>query len=191
MRLLNTTSVGDRFRVAHPDQSSLNGLPMHRSELFRVDKVYGSLPFVRICSLVQSEDRRIRSLMPEVPILSERERDPSIEEVEKFLLGPIPKTKVVGYELSWDGESQIDHLLQPQERTVFTQLWLRGRRRLSVEEMRESLSTIRLSGKVSAARAFQFYAPHLAELGLLRETREQRNSVSRKLHEIVGAKDRR
>lgn len=186
MKLLSSAAVGDRFRAAHPNQVSLNGIKMDRAEVYYIERAYGAAPFIRICRLAEGPDSRLRSLMPDVPILSEKEPAPPVEAVEKFLLGSSPRTRVVLYELSWDGTTQVHHRLQPQELTVFTRLWLTGRRKFTVDEMRESLSKIKLEGKVTAERAFAFYSKHWVELGLLREVREQKNSASRKLHEIIG-----
>ena len=184
---MKSLDVGDSFRVAHPEQVALNGIKMSRDELYSVDKVYGASPHIRVCSLVGSSDRRIRTLMPDVPVLSPKELAPSVSEIEKFFLGPVPKTHVVRFELTWDGTTSLSHVLQPQELKVYRHLWLTGRRTFSREEVNEVLSSLKLPGKVTAERAFAFYAGHLAQLGLVVEVRELRSSAARRLREVVGA----
>lgn len=189
MKFLKDLDVGDRFRVAHPEQRSLNDIAMSREELYCVDKVYAASPFVRVCSLDDKTlaDRRIRTLMPDVPVLSQKELAPVVSEIEKFLLGPVPKTRAVRYEITWDGTRSLSHLLQPQELKVFKWLWLSGKKFYTPEEIKLALSNLKLAGKLSAEQAFAFYVRHYAELGILVEVREPRSSAARKLREIVGA----
>lgn len=151
-----------------------------------VDRVYETSPYIRVCSLVDSKDRRIRTLMPDVPTLSLKEHAPASSTIEREIVGPYPKTRVLKYEVVGEAGPHLALILQPQELKVFRHLWLTGKRSFSPEEVRNALSSLKLSGKVTAERAFLFYSKHYASLGLIREIREQRSSVSRRLREIVG-----
>ena len=100
MRLIDELSVGDQFRVAHPDQWSRNSRPMPREVTFTVDKVYQQSPHYYLASAAQFTGTF--SLSPETPVLYPAEANPTILEVEEFLDAG-PKSKVVGYRLLWDG----------------------------------------------------------------------------------------
>ena len=95
MRFIRTLGPGDKFRVAHPKQFSVNSRPMPRDQVFKVQKVYEMSPYYTL-AIQESGSSGIYSLMPGTPVLFVKEPDPTEEEILEFLdLRQGTKKKVV------------------------------------------------------------------------------------------------
>lgn len=187
MKFLTSLQIGDRFRVAHPRQLSANGIEMRQDEVYTVDSAFTMSPRYRICTLVKSSDKRIRSLAPGVPVLSAKERAPTQDEVEAFLVAkPKKRVRVVGYELVWSGTPDIRSLLRPQAWLAIEHLRLTGRREFSKKDISDALTGFKVSEAYSAKEIFRWYVRRYVELGLLVPAVEENPRSLQIVKTVVG-----
>lgn len=173
MRFLNSLGEEDRFRVAHPRQTSLNKRPMPRDQVFRVKKVYLMTPNVTIS--VREEDPKdgFYSLGPRTPVLSPGEPNPTEEAVMRFL-GVKTRKKVVGYRVLWDGKTDLSRIIPPQAIAAMKLVHAIGQSEYRVRDIHDIFRTHyeKFWGrpiKGDAAIVFFFYRRHLVNHGLLEE----------------------
>lgn len=186
MRLLEQLHEGEKFRVAHSGQLSKNGIEIGPREVLYVEKIFLTSPYMRICRLFnRRKDRRVRSLLPSTPVVSPTAAQPTVEQVEEFLLGSRPRRMASRYVLNWAGE-RVDHLLQPQELRVLEALRDSGIKEFRPKDVTWALKDVGLQGKLSARRVFNHYARHYCELGLLSAIVDEKPSATRTLKDVVG-----
>jgi hypothetical protein len=173
MRFLRTLAEGDRFRVAHPRQVSLNKRPMPRDSVFRVKKVYPMAPHTTISMLDYSPDGGFYSLGPGTPVLLPMEPDPSEEEVMEFI-GVKTKKRVVAYKVLWDGKTNLSGIVPPQAIAAMKLMHAMGKSEYGVHELNEIFNKYyeRFWGKPvkrDAIVILLYYRRYLVNHGLLEE----------------------
>ncbi len=183
---LNSMFEGEKFRIAHPEQVSGNGVQMHRSEVYRIDKVYTVEPLMRVCFLVDSNDRRPRVLYPDVPVLLPNAPLPTREAVEADILDSSRIRAVVGYRVHYDGKADLSMFLSPTEARLFNQIYLTGRKEFSKKDLIAEVCRIDLGKRSSNVTRFYNCVWRLTELGLIQPIMDDVGRVVRTLEEIVG-----
>lgn len=140
MRFLRTLSVGDKFRVAHSKQKSLNGRTMPREQVYVVKKVFPQSPNLSICLKDQDDQDGFFSLGPMTPVLYQKEFDPTDEAVIKFL-GKGSRKRCVGIRLKWDGKSSLKGVVYPQLAALVKAMFVFGKKEYLLAELKSLLNT--------------------------------------------------
>ena len=186
MRYIQHLGEGARFKVAHPEQTSKNGLKMPTDQIFTVDRHFETEPFYVVTRLIDGPDRRPRTLSPLTPVVLPNEPTPTKEEVEEFVLGKPTTREVVGFKLAWDGtKSEVYYKLPPSLREVVDRLLASGHKEFDWNRIREVLSKKYL-GFVRADALLRAKWPAICELGLLSPSFDERPKQLRDLREVIG-----
>ena len=134
MRFLRTLGVGDRFRPAHPRQTSLNKRKMERTTTYKVTKVYPMSPHTTVAVHDKKPDDGFYSLGPGTPVLLPREISPSEDEVMRFI-GVKKKHRLVGYRVLWDGKLPLQGIIPPQAIAAMKLMFSLGKVEYTVTEI--------------------------------------------------------
>lgn len=137
MFYLSTLDVGHRFRVARPDQKSLNNLEMPRECIFRVTKIFSQSPFYVISVKDDGPDQPIYSLGHKTPVILPKEHNPSEESIAAFI-GVKRRKKTVGYTVLWDGATPLNGLTTRGAAAVLKMLFTLGKVTYSPVEVRKA-----------------------------------------------------
>lgn len=173
MHFLGSMNVGDRFRVAHPRQISLNRRTMSRDLTFQVTKVYEQTPRLIVAKVV-GDGEGIYSLNPGTPVLYPAAPNPTELQVFEFLSRRTTRKKVVAYRMLWDGSTDLVQLLSPLGRAVIRTLYVLGSKEIDVKDaatlVRENLPQFLERGiKMPVGFALKNYRRYLVEKGMLEE----------------------
>ncbi len=164
---------GDRFRVAHPRQISLNKRRMPREVTYHVTRVYEMKPNTIISVEEANPGDGFYSLGPKTPVLLPKEPDPTEEEVLKFL-GVQSKKRVVAYRVLWDGKLDLAGVVPPQAVACMKLMFSMGKDTYTVRELNELFTQHyeKFLGKptpMMPSSVISFYRRHLVNKGLMEE----------------------
>jgi len=126
MRFLRGLDVGDRFRLAHPRQISLNNRRMERSTIYRIEKIYPMDPYLTIAVEDGRPSDGFYSLRPDAPVLHPLEPEPSEGELAQFIGGKF-RRKVVAYKVLWDGKTDLRGVVTPQAAAAMKLMYAIGK----------------------------------------------------------------
>ena len=173
MRFLRSLGEGDRFRVAHPRQISLNGRTMDRVCVFRITKVYPMAPHAAISVLTARPKDGFYSLGPGTPVLLPKEPDPAEDEVLRFI-GVRSKRRVVAYRILWDGKTDLSGIIPPQAIAAMRLMLAFGKSEYGVRELNALFDEHyeKFWGrpvKRDACYIMQFYRRYMVNHGLIEE----------------------
>ena len=185
MRKLGLFDVGSSFRPAHPRQRSCNGLPMPRSEVFQVVKVFSMAPGIRMCA-----GRTLGgsfTLYPDTPVLLPEEVDPSEEEVQKFLLGKVRRS-TVGYRLNYAGQGRdwLVSQLPKSVATIIEYMYVTGIKEFTVEKVKELLDRNGVSQKFTDYDLFYTHRSTLHKRGIVEVLYSDPPEIGAVLSEVIG-----
>ena len=181
MQFIGKLNVGDRFRVAHKFQKSLNYKQLDRGVVYEVTRKFEQSPHLVI---FKDAGGAQYSLRPDTPTLYPSEPNPTDEAIARFLSPSAGRKKVVGYRMLWDGEADLRPLLSPLGRSVIRALFVVGSRTMEASEahelLREHLPRFLERGiKMPIDQVLLNYRRYLVDKGLLAEIVDEKRTHDR------------
>ena len=173
MRKASHLRVGDRFRPAHPSQLSFNGFEMSRDVVYRVTKVFGVPPYVRVCFEASDKKREgpLYTLLPSVFVLYPEESPPTEENLADFVT---PKKKLLGYRIKCTVRDvdELDVVLGWRERKFLRLMLSLGKKTVDVKDIDalwRNHSHIFQKQTSIFSRFYKYYTKQYLPLGLMEE----------------------
>lgn len=173
MRRLSALNEGDRFRIAHPRQLSMNLRKMNQRSIYRITRVYDQEPRLVICVNDGMPRDGIYSLKSGTPVLFPLESDPTEDQVFTFL-GARRRKRTIAIELNWDGETPLHGVVAPQGAAFVTAMYALGIKRASLTDLINMIEPhwkkfASRRGTKDVARIFIAHRRKLVQEGLISE----------------------